>query len=169
MTVPSAVNLLAEVRQLGGHLRPKNGGKLGVVLPEAEQARLLPAIRERKQDLLMLLRPLELPCIACGGMYRWQDTAGAWRCGKCEPDPRVHRLRGVTLETLGDRPIVLQPPTGDLGAPGSWARTPTGETMEVVLYRDDGAEVLMRTLKGDRLAWCRPEELRWEIDWPWGA
>lgn len=167
MTAPSALDLLAEIRRVGGSLQPNPDGTLGVDLPKPDVPRLVPLIRQRKADLLMLLRPLKMPCLACGGAYRWQDSAGAWHCGNCEPDPRAHILRGVDGASLGNRAITLQPPAGDLPAPGSWAKTPTGEVAELVLYREDGGEVLMRTLKGERLAWYVPEALSWELDWPW--
>jgi len=163
----TAIEVLHEVRAAGGSLTPLGDG-LRWRMPVEPPARLAEAVRERKADLLVLLRPLELPCIACGGMYRWLDTVGAWHCGHCEPDPRAHILRGVTLEVLGNRSISLTAPTSDLPAPGSWARTPTGATVELVLYRADGGEVLTRTLAGERLAWHAPEHLSWEIDWPWG-
>lgn len=86
MTAPSAANILAEVRQLGGHMRAKAGGKLGVMLPEAEKTRLLPAIRERKSDLLMLLRYPATACPACNGDRYWRGEVGLWRCAKCEPE-----------------------------------------------------------------------------------
>ena len=163
----TAVQVLQEVRAAGGELIPE-GGRLRMRFPSEPPARLQDAIRERKRDLLMLLRPLELPCLACGGTYSWQDSVGAQHCGQCEPDPRARYLRGVTLETLGNRPIVLRPPTADLAAPGSWAKTRAGAVVEAVLYRDDGGEVLTRSLKGERLAWYAPEQLSWEIDWGWG-
>jgi len=162
------MELLAEVRRVGGVLTPKPHDTLGVDLFPADMARLVPLLKQRKYDLLMLLKPLELPCIACGGMYRWQDAAGAWHCGQCEPDPSAHRLRGVSLEALGNRAILLRAPTSDLGEPGSWVRTPAGAAAEVVCYREDGGEVLTRTLRGERLAWYSPEQLSWESDWPWG-
>ena len=165
MTAPSAIALLAEVRRAGGVLTPNPDGSLGVDLPAPEMHRLVPLLRQRKPDLLVLLRPLVLPCIGCGGMYRWQGGAGLWHCGRCEPDPSAHRLRGVTLETLGNQPITLQPPTGDLGAPGCWARTAAGDVVELVLYEASGVEVLTRLLKGAHLAWHRPELLHWEWDW----
>ena len=67
-------------------MRAKAGGKLGVVLPEAEKSRLLPAIRERKSDLLILLRYPATACPGCGGDRYWRDGVGLWRCGKCDPD-----------------------------------------------------------------------------------
>ena len=70
MTTPSAIVLLDEIRQLGGRLRAKEGGKLGVVLTEPDLSRLLPAVRERKPDLLVLLR---YPATAGGGCCE------AWR------------------------------------------------------------------------------------------
>ena len=162
----TALEVMNEVRAAGGCLIP-SGEKLRWRMPVEPPPRLVAAIRERKADLLMLLRPLEMPCLACGGAYRWQDSAGAWHCGNCEPNPAWHYLRGVSLEVLGNRAIVLQPPAGDLPEPGSWAKTPTGEVAELVLFREDGVEVLMRTLKGERLAWYVPERLSWEVDWPW--
>ena len=87
----------------------------------------------------------------------------------CEPNPAWHYLRGVTLDVLGDRAITLTAPTSDLPAPGSWAKTPSGAVVELVLYRVDGAEVLMRSLKRDQLAWCEPAPLAWECDWGWIA
>ena len=165
MTAPTAIDLLAEVARLGGRLTPKPPDRLRVALREPDLSRLLPAIRERKQDLLMLLQRPDT-CPECGGAGWWQTAAGDWRCGTCEPDPRAHRMRGVSLAVLGDRPIATTPPTGDLPMPGSWARTPAGAVAELVLYRADGGEVLMRSLRQpDRLGWYAPETLEWEMDW----
>ena len=97
----------------------------------------------------------------------WILEHGAWRCGTCEPGPHDHYLRGVTEASLGNRTIVLQPPAGDLPEPGSWAKTPTGEAAELVLYREDGGEVLTRNLEGGGLAWFEPAALSWEVDWGW--
>ena len=163
----TATEALAQFRAIGGRLTT-DGERLRWEAPIEPTPGLLEALRQRKADLLALLTPTAMPCLACGGMFRWQDSAGAWHCGRCEPDPSAHRLRGVTLDTLGNRPIALQPPTSDLGQPGSWVRTPAGAAAEVVLYRADGAEVLTRSLKGERLTWYTPEQLSWEIDWPWG-
>ena len=162
----TAIELLSEFRQAGGRLIP-DGDVLRWQSPVEPPPRLLEALRERKQDLLTLLRPLELPCLACGGMYRWADSAGAWHCGGCEPDPRAHRLRGVTLAVIGDhRAISLTAPTSDLPAPGSWARTAAGTVCELVLYRADGGEVLMRNLRQpEHLAWFDPAAVTWESDW----
>lgn len=169
MTAPSALELLAEVRRLRGHLRLKPPDKLGVVIPEAEQPRLLPAIRQRKADLLMLLAKPDGACPAGHAPGYWQDAVGQWHCMGCEPSPVWRYLQGVTLEALGNRPITLEPPTADLGKPGGWAHTPTGKTVELVLYESSGAEVLMRYLNDGRLAWFRPEQLMWETDWGWRA
>lgn len=165
MTAPSAIELLAEVRRVGGWLTPKPPDTLGVDLPPSEMPRLAPLLAQRKHDLLMLLRPLDLPCIACGGMYRWQDRAGAWHCGQCEPDPSARHLRGVSLETLGNRAITLAAPTGDLPAVKEWVRVPGGAEGEVVLYREDGGEALVRLFRGGRLAWFDSAALVSELDW----
>lgn len=167
MTEQSALDLLAEVRRLGGHLRPKDGGRLGVVLPAAEQPRLLPAIRERKHDLLMLLARPEGACPAGHPPGHWQDAVGQWHCLECEPKPAWFYLRGVSLEVMGNRQITLEPPTGDLGRPGSWARTHSGAVVELVLYCADGREVLVRHIRAGRLEWFAPEQLLWEWDWGW--
>ena len=162
----TASEVLREFRAIGGRLIPA-GEKLRWQSPVEPPPQLIEELRQRKTDLLVLLRSLELPCIACGGMYAWRDSAGAEHCGRCEPDPRAHRLRGVTLETLGSRPITLQPPTGDLPMPGYWYRTPAGAVGELVLYEAAGAEVLLRELSTGRLAWHRPETLVGEMDWGW--
>lgn len=86
MTAPSAIQLLAEVRDLGGHLRPKPGGKLGVVLPEAEQPRLLPLLAQRKAALLVLLAYPATGCPGCNGDRFWRDGVGQWHCLRCEPE-----------------------------------------------------------------------------------
>jgi len=169
MTAPSALELLNEVRRVGGFMQPNPNGTLGVDLPPSATLRLLPLIRQRKTDLLMLLAEPDGPCPACNQRDRWLDAVGQWHCMMCAPNPAWRYLRGVTLEVLCNRAITLQPPTADLGAPGSWARTPNGNAAELVLYEATGAEVLMRSLKGERLAWFRPEDLSWEIDWGWRA
>ncbi len=163
----TALEVLREVQAAGGSLTPLEDG-LRIRMPAAPPARLLDAIRERKQDLLALLHRPDA-CPECSGMYWWQDSVGLWRCGTCEPDPRAARMRGVTLAILGDRAFCTTPPTGDLPQPGSWARTPAGAFAELVLYRADGGEVLVRTLKGERLLWHRPEDLVGEEAWGWGA
>jgi|SRR6185437_11733282 len=167
MTAPSALALLREVRQAHGQLILRPPDTLEVRIAEPYLSRLLPAIRQRKPDLLMLLARPEGACPAAHSGGYWQDAVGQWHCFECEPNPAWRYLRGVTLEIPGNRPIALKPPTGDLAAPGSWAKSPSGETVEAVLYRQDGREVLTRTLNGERLAWHAPEELLWEIDWGW--
>jgi len=86
MTTPSAIELIAEVGRAGGWLTPNPNGTLGVDLPPAETPRLLEAIRQRKHDLLMLLRYPATACPACSGDRYWRDTVGLWRCERCEPD-----------------------------------------------------------------------------------
>ncbi len=167
--IPSAVALLAEVRRAGGYLTPNPNGTLGVDLPPADMQRLVPLLRQRKADLMVLLQRPEGRCPEGHDPYYWQDPAGAWHCGTCEPDPRAARMRGVTLAVLGERAFTTTPPTGDLPKPGSWARTPAGAVAELVLYQANGGEVLMRELNSGRLAWCAPEQLSWEMDWGWAS
>lgn len=170
MTAPTALQLIEEVRRVGGYIQPNPDGKtLGVDLPKPEVPRLLPLLRERKYDLLVLLAKPDGRCPAGHEPYYWQDSAGLWHCGRCEPDPRAHGLRGVTAAVLGDRCISLTPPVGDLPAPGYWYRTAAGAVGEVVLYASDGTEVLLRELRTGRLGWYRPETLAGEMDWGWSA
>ncbi|MGH9477956.1 MAG: hypothetical protein ACRD1A_01885 [Terriglobales bacterium] len=171
MTSPSPIELLAEVLKLGGRLAVKPPGTLSVDLPAGQSARLVPLLRAAKLELMRLLgQPPAEPCAACGGRYWWRATqAGPWTCGNCQPDPRGRRLQGVTLETLADRAITLTPPASDLPVPGSWARTPAGAAVELVLFEQAGNEVLTRELRSGSLAWFKPGELRWESDWEWRA
>ncbi|HVA65271.1 MAG TPA: hypothetical protein VNF74_16235 [Terriglobales bacterium] len=162
----TALQILAEFRQAGGRLIPEGDG-LRWESPVQPPPRLIEGARQRKRDLLVLLAKPEGRCPAAHPGNYWQDPAGQWHCMECEPSPTQHRLRGVTLETLGNRAISLVPPVGDLPARGSWAILPSGAAAELVLYRDDGGEVLMRHLGGERLAWFKPEALMWEVDWPW--
>ncbi|HUX67790.1 MAG TPA: hypothetical protein VMV31_09905 [Terriglobales bacterium] len=164
----TAAQVLEEVRDAGGWFRVVDGG-LSYDLGAARAGRLKPAIREREADLLMLLVKPEGACPGGHAGNYWQDAVGQWHCMECEPGPAQHRMRGVDLATLGSRAIVLPPPTSDLGAPGSWVRTPARETAEVVCYRADGGEVLVRTLKSDRLVWFDPAVLAGEETWGWGA
>ncbi|HUX68641.1 MAG TPA: hypothetical protein VMV31_14230 [Terriglobales bacterium] len=162
----TALQILNEFRQAGGRLIPEGDG-LRWESPVQPPPRLIEAARQRKLDLLVLLAKPEGRCPAGHPQLWWQDSAGLWHCGECEPGPAQHRMRGVDLETLAGRSITLVPPVGDLPARGSWAILPSGAAAELVLYRDDGGEVLMRHLEGERLGWYKPEALRWEIDWPW--
>lgn len=165
----TAVQVLSEVRAAGGRLTALPPDRLRYEIPHALVPRLEPEIRAHKFGLLALLKTLELPCIACAGMYRWQDSVGDWHCGHCEPDQRANRLRGVDLAVLGDRNIVRQPPASDMPEPGSWARTPAGAVVELVLFEVAGAEVLCRELRSGRLGWFAPSALLWEADWGWSA
>jgi hypothetical protein len=162
----TAAQTLAEVGEAGGWFRVLDG-KLTYGLGHGSAERLEPAIHAHEADLLVLLRPLELPCITCGGVYQWQRQSGEWCCATCEPDPRAARMAGITLAVLGDRPISTTPPTSDLPAPGYWYRTPRGNVGEVVLYEATGAELLLRDLRSGQLGWFRPETLVGELDWGW--
>lgn len=86
MTAPSAIELVAEVRRVGGSLTPNPDGTLGVDLPTPETKRLLPWLAERKPDLLILLRYPATPCPACDGDRFRPDAVGVWRCDRCEPE-----------------------------------------------------------------------------------
>jgi len=162
----TAREVLGQIEALGGTLALNPPDRIRYRLPVPPPPALLDSIRQFKPELLRLLgQPPADPCAACGGRYWWRlRTADAWRCGTCQPDPRAHRLRGIGLEVLAGRSIALAPPAGDLGEPGYWVRTPAGLWAEVVLYEASGAEVLVRTLKGERLAWFRPEQLIGEDD-----
>ena len=164
MTTPTAIELLAEVQRVGGWLMPKPPDKLTVDLPKPEAARLLPAITERKAELLRLLHGKDEPCPTGDGVYGWEDRTGRWCCGRCQPSEHDRRLRGVSLETLGNRAITLRAPTSDLPAIREWVRTPTG-TGEVVLYSADGGEMLVRLFKGCRLAWYGRGDMEGELEW----
>jgi hypothetical protein len=162
----TALQVLAEFRELGGWLIPA-GERLLWQSPVEPPPRLIEGLRERKADLLKLLQKPDGPCPECGVPYYWQDSAGQWHCGTCSPDPRAARMKGVSLQLLGDRPISTTPPTSDLPQPGSWARTAAGAVCELVLFEASGSEVLMRGLRSGQLRWFDPLELCWETAWPW--
>lgn len=165
MTTPSALQLLSEVARVHGRIVPRPPDHIEVFIPEAEQPRLFPLLRQRKTDLLMLLAKPEGRCPAGHSPGYWQDAVGQWHCMDCEPKPEWRYLRGVTLDVLGNRPITLERPTGDLPAPKEWVRVPGGATAEVVLYEATGAEVLVRMLRSEQLRWFAAGELLSEMDW----
>lgn len=169
MTTPSALELLAEVGRVHGRLVPRPPNHLEVFVPEIEQPRLLPWLRQRKTDLLMLLAKPEGRCPLGHEPGYWRDPVGRWHCMDCQPNPGWRYLRGVTPAVLGDRPITLEPPTGDLPAPREWVRVPGGETAEAVLYEASGAEVLVRLLRSEQLRWYPAGEIVSELDWGWTA
>ena len=97
----TASEVIAEVRAAGGRLLP-NGDKLRWELPVEPMPSLVEAIRQRKPDLLVLLRYPATACPGCDGDRFWRDGVGLWRCGKCDP-----RLR---LPGLGRFRRVRKPP-----------------------------------------------------------
>lgn len=126
----TAAQIISEVRAIGGALAPSpNGGilyRLGDAAP-----RLLPAIRERKGDLLVLLRYPSTACPTCDGDRFRPDEVGVWRCEACQPEnqadpfgviPRGEadalaelelrsRLRQPEFARLIlSRPVIVQPP-----------------------------------------------------------
>lgn len=166
----AAVELLREAQAAGIRLRLV-GGTIKATLPDPPEAArpLIERLRQCKTDLLLLLAKPDGPCIAGHPPSYWQDSANAWHCMECEPNPAWHYLRGVTLAVLGNRSISLTAPAGDLPAPREWVRLPDGRTAEVALFEAAGTEVLVRLLHGERLIWFRPEQLLSELDWGWGA
>lgn len=141
-------------------------------------ADLLAQLRAHRAEVLaMLQRRAEVPdgpCPACGGRYWWRLAEGdGWTCGRCHPDPRAARWRGVTLATLGDRGIVLRAPAGDLPAIGEWCRLPSGAVGDLLAYTPDGSEALLRLFSPPgqpefdppRFIWVEAGRLTGEADW----
>ncbi|HZT72895.1 MAG TPA: hypothetical protein VE996_04520 [Terriglobales bacterium] len=166
----TAQQVLAEVQAVGGHLWLLPPDRIGWDLPDAAVPELVPAIRAAKPELLRLLAAgRDDTCPACGtSTYRWQDSAGAWHCGKCEPDPRADRWEGVTLATLGDRAITLTAPARDLPAPREWVKTPAG-LGDLICWEASGAEGLVRLFRPRQgqaaLVWFPAERIIGEIEW----
>jgi hypothetical protein len=168
--------IIAEVQRVGGRLAFKPPNTLSVDLPAAVEPVLLPVLREHKPDLLRLLagKPPADPCPACGGQYWWQSAPGGlWACGRCYPDPRAARWRGVTLATLGGRQVILRAPAGDLPAVGEWCRLPGGTIGDLLAYTPDGGEALLRLFNPPgqrepdppRFVWVDSVRLAGEPEW----
>lgn len=177
----SVLGLITEAEALGIRLVVTGDGvkAVGPRTMQREQAQpILERLRQHRDDVRAILQHRQQvpadPCAACGTRYWWRLAEGdAWTCGRCQPDPRAARWRGVTLATLGDRGIVLHAPTGDLAAVGEWCRLPGGAIGDLLAYTPDGAEALLRLfsppgqpeLDAPRFVWVDSGKLTGEAAW----
>lgn len=169
----SVLDLIREAEAAGIRLRVE-GDKVKARLPEPPEAvaPILARLREHRAEVRQVLAAAgrDDTCPACGtATYRWQDSAGAWHCGRCEPDPRAARWAGVSIETLAGRAIVLTAPAADLAACGEWVRLPGGAVGDLLAYTPDGAEGLVRLFRPQpgqpELAWFPAERIVGELEW----
>lgn len=168
----SVLDLIREAEAAGIRLRVE-GDKVKARLPEPPEAvaPILARLREHRAEVRQVLAAAGRNdlCPACNrAEYRWQDAAGRWHCGRCDPDPRAARWAGVTLETLGDRSISLTPPARDLPAPREWVWTPAGPA-DLLCWESSGAEALVRLLRPRpgqaELVWFPAERITGELEW----
>ncbi|MGH9488799.1 MAG: hypothetical protein ACRD04_14590 [Terriglobales bacterium] len=82
----TAAQILDAVAAVGGALGISERGGILWRLPTDAQPRLLPEIRRRKTDLLVLLRRPEVACPACSLDIWRQGDAGGWFCPVCSPE-----------------------------------------------------------------------------------
>jgi hypothetical protein len=177
----SVLDLIAEAERLGIRFVLADTGVLArgpATLTREQAAPLLDRLRQHRDDVRAILQRRQQvpdgPCNRCGGRYWWQATPGdAWTCGRCAPDPRAARWRGVTLATLGGRQVVLRAPAGDLPAVGEWCRLPGGTIGDLLAYTPDGGEALLRLFNPPgqrepdppRFVWVDSVRLAGEPEW----
>ncbi len=181
MTSVSVLDLIAQAEHLGIRFVVADGTVKAVgpaTLQREQAAPLLDRLRQYREDVRAILAsrnevPAD-PCPTCAGRYWWRlREGGGWACGRCTPDPRAARWRGVTLATLGDRRIVLRAPTGDLPACGEWVRLPGGAIGDLLAYTQDGCEALVRLFPPPgqpepdppRFVWVESARLAGEPEW----
>jgi hypothetical protein len=91
----TAADLIREVQRHGARLVP-NGDRLRVELSNPIPDDLVEQLRQRKAELLAVLRDPTTPCPACGCGSYWSDGT-AWFCEGCNPPPyNVTRWRQVS-------------------------------------------------------------------------